>query len=150
MGKAFFMRDALAVAGFVALAALSFACADSSAPAPPVASAPTATPTATPEPADTPTPAPTATPTPTATPAPTATPTPTATPVAPSVISHSATVSDDNGLIVFVTVALSAPARVAVEYENEYAGKFRTALSERAAVEHRVPVARLRADAVYE
>ena len=69
-------------------------------------------------------------------------------PSAPSVISHSAGVDADNGQIVFVSVALSAPARVAVEYENEYAGKFRTALSE-AASEHAVPVVRLRADAVY-
>ena len=45
---------------------------------------------------------------------------------------------------------LSAPARVAVEYENEFAGKFRTALSETAAVEHRIPVVRLRADTVYQ
>ena len=67
----------------------------------------------------------------------------------PSAISHSATLDADNGQIVFVRVALSAPARVAVEYENEYAGKFRTALSETAAVEHLIPVVRLRADAVY-
>ena len=69
-------------------------------------------------------------------------------PDAPSAISHSATLDADNGQIVFVSVALSAPARVAVEYENEYAGKFRTALSE-AAVEHVIPVVRLRANAVY-
>ncbi len=149
MKKAFFMRYALAVAGFAALAALSFACADSSAPES-AASASAPTPSATTVPAPTATSTPTPMPTATPTPAPTATPTPTATPVAPSVISHSAAVSEDNGLIVFVTVALSAPARVAVEYENEYAGKFRTALSERAAVEHRVPVARLRADTAYQ
>ena len=96
-----------------ALAALSFACSDSSASDPPdSAAAPT------PEPP-------------------------------PSAISHSAAVSEDNPLIAFVSVALSAPARVAVEYENEFAGKFRTALSERA-LEHRIPVARLRANAVYE
>ena len=38
---------------------------------------------------------------------------------------------------------------MAVEYENEFAGKFRTALSE-TAVEHVIPVARLRADTAYE
>ena len=70
-------------------------------------------------------------------------------PDAPSVISHSVRADADNGQIVFVRVVLSAPARVAVEYENEYAGKFRTALSE-TAVEHAVPVVRLRADAVYQ
>ena len=59
---------------------------------------------------------------------------------APSVISHSARVDADNGQIVFVSVVLSAPARAAVEYENEYAGKFRTALSETAAAEHLIPV----------
>ena len=36
-----------------------------------------------------------------------------------------------------------------MEYENEYAGKFRTALSE-TAVSHVIPVARLRANTVYE
>ena len=71
-------------------------------------------------------------------------------PDVPSVISHRATLDADNGQIVYVGVVLSAPARVAVEYENEYAGKFRTALSETAAVEHLIPVVRLRADAVYQ
>ena len=144
----------LALAFAAALAALSFACSDSS-PAEPLASAPTPAATPTPEPTATPTPDPTSTPVPTpeptATPAPTSTPEPTATatPAPLSVISHSAAVSEDNGLIAFVSVELSAPARAAVEYENEYAGKFRTALSERAA-EHLIPVARLRADTVYE
>ena len=68
---------------------------------------------------------------------------------APDAISHSARVDDGNGQIVYVSVSLSAPARVAVEYENEFAGKFRTALSE-TAVEHTIPVVRLRADAVYQ
>ena len=77
------------------------------------------------------------------------TPAPTPTPAFPRVLSHSATASDGVGLIAFVRVALSAPARVAVEYENEYAGKFRTALSERAS-EHLIPAARLRADTVYQ
>ena len=69
-------------------------------------------------------------------------------PGVPSVISHSARVDEGNGQIVFVSVALSAPARAAVEYENEIAGKFRTALSE-TAVEHVIPVVRLRASATY-
>ena len=68
---------------------------------------------------------------------------------APSVISHEARVDEDNGQIVFVSVVLSAPARAAVEYENEFAGKFRTALSE-TAVEHVIPVVRLRADTTYQ
>ena len=68
----------------------------------------------------------------------------------PAVISHSAALDADNGQIVYVGVVLSAPARVAVEYENEFAGKFRTALSETAAIEHAVPVVRLRADAAYQ
>ena len=70
-------------------------------------------------------------------------------PGVPSVISHSASISEDNPLIAFVSVELSAPGRVAVEYENEYAGKFRTAMSDHAA-EHVIPVARLRADTAYE
>ena len=70
-------------------------------------------------------------------------------PDVPSVISHGARVDPDNGQIVFVSVALSAPARVAVEYENEFAGEFRTALSD-AAAEHEIPVVRLRANAVYQ
>ena len=71
-------------------------------------------------------------------------------PDVPSVTSHSARVDEGNGQIVFVRVVLSAPARVAVEYENEYAGKFRTALSETAAAEHAIPVVRLRADTAYQ
>ena len=71
-------------------------------------------------------------------------------PNVPSVISHSATIDADNGQIVYVNVILSAPARAAVEYENEFAGKFRTALSETAAIEHAVPVVRLRADTAYQ
>ena len=69
---------------------------------------------------------------------------------APNVISHSAALDADNGQIVFISVSLSAPARAAVEYENEFAGKFRTALSETAAAEHVIPVVRLRTDAVYQ
>ena len=68
---------------------------------------------------------------------------------APSVISHNARVDADNGQIVFVSVVLSAPARAAVEYENEFAGKFRTAMSE-TAVEHVIPVVRLRANTTYQ
>ena len=68
---------------------------------------------------------------------------------APAVISHEARVDADNGQIVFVSVVLSAPARAAVEYENEFAGKFRTALSE-TAVEHLIPVVRLRANTAYQ
>ena len=68
---------------------------------------------------------------------------------APSVVSHEARVDKDNWQIVFVSVVLSAPARAAVEYENEFAGKFRTAMSE-TAVEHVIPVVRLRANTAYQ
>ena len=67
----------------------------------------------------------------------------------PSVTAHSAAISEDNGQIAFVSVSLSAPAKVAVEYENDLAGKFRTALSETASAEHVVPIVRLRAGAAY-
>ena len=120
---------------FAALAALTFACSEP----PPLAPTPTLTPAPTAAP----------TPSPTVAPSPTAAPAPTPTPAFPRVLSHGATAGESGGLIAFVRVALSAPARVAVEYENEYAGKFRTALSERAA-EHLIPVARLRADAAYQ
>ena len=122
-------RLTAAVLTFAALAlALSLACSESpDSDAPPALAAASPTPTA----------------------APTATPAPTPTPAFPYVLSHGANASGGGGLIAFVRVALSAPARVAVEYENEYAGKFRTALSERAA-EHLIPIARLRANAAYE
>ena len=67
----------------------------------------------------------------------------------PSVVAHGARVDADNGQVVFVSVVLSAPARAAVEYENEFAGKFRTALSE-TAPEHVIPVVRLRANTTYQ
>ena len=67
----------------------------------------------------------------------------------PSVVSHAVEVGEDNGQIAFAHVTLSAPGRVAVEYDNEFAGKFRTALSD-AAVEHAIPIVRLRARAAYE
>ena len=67
----------------------------------------------------------------------------------PSVVSHAVEISEDNGQIAFARVTLSAPGRVAVEYENEFAGKFRTALSD-AAIEHVIPILRLRARAAYE
>ena len=72
------------------------------------------------------------------------------TPDIPAVTAHSAAVSADNGQIAFVNVSLSAPAKVAVEYENDLAGKFRTALSETASAEHLIPVVRLRAGAAYD
>ena len=127
--KAGIRKIALSLAAFAALAGLSFACSDSSPPDSLVS--PAAPPAPNPPPAET------------------SAPEPEPTPAIPSVISHSAAVSENNPLIVFVSVALSAPGRVAVEYENEYAGKFRTAFGERA-VERRVPVARLRANTVYE
>ena len=65
-----------------------------------------------------------------------------------SVVRHSAAVSGYNSLIAFVDVRLSAPARALIEYENDEAGRFRTALAPAAAV-HRIPVVRLRAETTY-
>ena len=67
----------------------------------------------------------------------------------PEIASHSAEISPDNTLIAEVTVTLDGEGAVYVEYENAATGKFRTAPTEEAAVEHRVPVLRLRAETTY-
>lgn len=127
-----------------------------------VAAMPTATPvpatptaTATPAPTATRTPVPpTATPLPTATatPRPTATPAPTATPTPvppPAVTGATASVRQDNPLIVEVKATLDKPAQVYVEYENPQAGAFRTMTTTSSATEHVVPVVRLRPSTTY-
>ena len=107
------------------------------------------------------TPEPTAIPAATATPAPTATPRvitiiatpePTATSVpvpAPQVLDTSASVREDNSLIVNVDITLDRAARVLVEYSNADAGTFRTAVTEVSSKDHVVPVVRLRAETTY-
>ena len=67
----------------------------------------------------------------------------------PDVLQFSAEISDLNSLIAWVTVSLSDEARVQIEYGNEEAGRFRTRLSE-PAVNHYIPVVRLRAETTYE
>ena len=54
----------------------------------------------------------------------------------------------DNALMVEVNLTLSRPAAVLIEYENEYAGRFRTPLSE-PAESHTIPLLRLRAETTY-
>ena len=69
----------------------------------------------------------------------------------PSVLDHSLSIRDDNALIAEVELSLSHAVHgggVFVEYENPRAGKFRTALS-KSGTEHRISVARLRAETTY-
>ena len=70
----------------------------------------------------------------------------------PSVLDHSLSIRDDNALIAEIELSLSHAVRggggVFVEYENPRAGKFRTALS-KSGTEHRISVARLRAETAY-
>ena len=68
---------------------------------------------------------------------------------APEVVQFRAEISDVNALIAWVTVSLSDEARVQIEYWNEGAGRFRAPLSE-PAVNHYLPVVRLRAGTTYE
>ena len=67
----------------------------------------------------------------------------------PEIVSHSAKIASDNALIAQVAVSLDREGPVYVEYENAEAGKFRTATTEEAAIEHRVPVLRLRPGTTY-
>ena len=67
----------------------------------------------------------------------------------PRIVTASASLRDDNPLIVQVEVSLDRPARVYVEYESEDAGAFVTRTTELAAVEHTVPVVRLRPSSTY-
>ena len=68
---------------------------------------------------------------------------------APEVLQFRAEISDVNSLIAWVTVSLSDEARVQIEYWNEGAGRFRARLSE-PAVNHYLPVVRLRAATTYQ
>ena len=68
---------------------------------------------------------------------------------APRVESHSARISPGNALIAEVSITLDRDGFVFVEYENEEAGKFRTARSEDPASEHVVSALRLRPSTTY-
>ena len=67
----------------------------------------------------------------------------------PEIVSHSAKIASDNALIAEVTVTLDREGPVYVAYENAEAGKFRTATTDESAIEHRVPVLRLRSGTTY-
>ena len=66
-----------------------------------------------------------------------------------AVVRHSAAMSEANALVAEVRVSLSRPAGVFVEYDNPLAGRYRTRL-EVPAVEHAIPVVRLRAETTYD
>ena len=71
--------------------------------------------------------------------------TPTPEPAAlPKVVATSASRRDDNALIVEVEVSLDRPGRVYVSYHNEEAGAYVTRTTDIAAMEHTVPIVRLR------
>ena len=65
-----------------------------------------------------------------------------------AVADFSAASHPDNALIVDIALTLSRPAAVLIEYENEYAGRFRTPLSA-PAESHTIPLLRLRAETTY-
>ena len=65
------------------------------------------------------------------------------------VLGHSASIHESNSLIALIEVRLSSTARVQVEYGNSEAGRFRSALTD-AAVEHEIPIVRLRASTTYD
>ena len=67
----------------------------------------------------------------------------------PEIVSHSAKIMADNTLIAEVAVTLDREGRVYVEYENAQAGKFRTPTTDEPAIEHQVPVLRLRPTTTY-
>ena len=67
----------------------------------------------------------------------------------PEIVSHSAKIASDNALIAQVAVSLDRKGPVYVEYENAEAGKFRTATTDESAIEHQVPVLRLRSGTTY-
>ena len=67
----------------------------------------------------------------------------------PKIVSHSAKIASDNALIAEVAVSLDREGPVYVDYENAEAGKFRTATTDESAIEHRVPVLRLRPGTTY-
>ena len=65
-----------------------------------------------------------------------------------AVADFRAAIHPDNALMVEVNLTLSRPAAVLIEYENEYAGRFRTPLSA-PAESHTIPLLRLRAETAY-
>ncbi len=65
-------------------------------------------------------------------------------PPPPKVVSHSAEIQATNSLIAQISVTLDRDGLVYVEYENAQAGKFRSAPTEGPAIEHQVPILRLR------
>ncbi len=65
------------------------------------------------------------------------------------VVQHSVAGSEANPLIAEVRVSLSRPAHVFVEYDNQLAGRYRTAL-EPPAEQHTIPIVRLRPETTYD
>ena len=70
-------------------------------------------------------------------------------PPPPKVVSHSVEIQATNSLIADISVTLDREGLVYIEYENPQAGKFRTATTEKRAIEHQVPVLRLRQSTSY-
>jgi hypothetical protein len=70
-------------------------------------------------------------------------------PPLPKVLSYSADIHATNSLITDISVTLDREGLVYVEYENAQAGKFRTDTSDEPAIEHLVPVLRLRQSTSY-
>ena len=67
----------------------------------------------------------------------------------PEIVSHSAKIASDNVLIAEVAVTLDKEGLAYVEYENAQAGKFRTETTDEPAIEHEIPVLRLRPTTTY-
>ena len=65
------------------------------------------------------------------------------------VVQHSVAGSEANPLIAEARISLSRPAHVFVEYDNQLAGRYRTAL-EPPAEQHTIPIVRLRAETTYD
>jgi hypothetical protein len=64
--------------------------------------------------------------------------------------SAEASIKSDNSLVALVDVELDRPANVYIEYGNEDAGWFRTAITDAPLDSHTVPVLRLRAESRYD
>ena len=65
-----------------------------------------------------------------------------------AIAGYSAAPHPDNALRIDIALTLSRAAPVLIEYENEYAGQFRTPLTPPAAI-HSIPLLRLRAETTY-
>ena len=65
------------------------------------------------------------------------------------VVQHSVAGSEANPLIAEAWISLSRPAHVFVEYDNQLAGRYRTAL-EPPAEQHTIPIVRLRPETTYD